>query len=107
MYKNTMLLLMILSASCVSIKRAPLYDLLIIEENGQINLKKSRCRARCYDYNNLRTVEDFRCDTDVIDFQSGNYPIEECDGILGPTVKFFAEELRPSVNFNKRRCKRR
>lgn len=100
-----MLLLMILSVSCVNIPRAPLYDLLIITRDGKIDLKQSRCRVRCYDYNDLKTVDDDKCDTDDTTFQSGNYPIEECNGILGPSVEFFAEELRPGINFNKRQCR--
>lgn len=104
MLKNTMLLLTILLVSCVTIKKAPLYDLLIIKENGQINLEKSRCRVRCYDYEKMETVSDRDCDNDDIVFDSGNYPIDECSGVLGPTISFFGEDLKPYIKFSQKQC---
>lgn len=103
MLKNTMLLLTILSVSCVSLKKAPLHDLLIIMKDGEIDLDKSRCRVRCYDYAKMETVDDRQCD-DGGTFNSGNYPITECNRILGPEIKFFAEDLKPYIEFSKREC---
>lgn len=97
MEKLTILLSMILLGSCVSIPPGPLYDIRIDGAN-------TRCRVRCYDYNKLETVSDNKCNDEDTIFRSGNYPIEECDQVLGPSIQFFAEELRPGVRFNQRQC---
>jgi hypothetical protein len=52
----------------------------------------------------MKTVDDEECDTDDIEFQSGNYPIKECDMLLGPKTQFFAEELKPYIKKEIREC---
>lgn len=79
---------------CNEIKRATIKPLAWCD----ISFKpKARCRCRCFDMNKNKTVSDRQCDTEDQLFTSGNYPIEECDQIAGPTIKDWAKYVRPNI----------
>lgn len=54
----------------------------------------ARCRCRCFDLNDYETVEDLACGEN---FTSGNFPLEECDQIAGPSLQDWAVEIRPKI----------
>jgi len=56
-----------------------------------------RCRCRCFDMNVNRTINDSSCDKEDTIFKSGNYPIEHCDEIGGPTKKDWAIQVKPNI----------
>ena len=98
--RNMMLSLMILLVSCVKIPYHPLKDVrIILHEDGSIDLDRSRCRVRCYNYNKLNTVDDDKCGED---FRSGNFSLVMCNQVLATDLAFFAEEIKPAINFFKR-----
>lgn len=88
--KLMMMSLMILLVSCRSIDPRPL-----------VQYEVHRCRIYCYDYNNLKSIPDENCGDN---FESGNYPPEACAGVIGPYVDDWADEIRPKVKFNIRKC---
>ena len=45
-----------------------------------------------FDLNNWKTVSDNYCGEN---FESGNYPLEECDEVMGFYVNDMATEIRP------------
>jgi len=62
-------------------------------EDGSINFEKSRCRLRCINIDGpFRQVDDRRCGEE---FESGNYDITECDGLIGVYVDVLGEEVIP------------
>ena len=88
--RNMMILLMILLVSCRSIDPRPLAQ-----------YEVHRCRVYCYDYNNFATLDDKECGDN---FESGNHPPESCAGVIGPYIDDWAEEIKPKVKYNIRKC---
>ena len=78
--------------SCVQIPDAPIY---------YVDFKLNFCEMACYDYNEGQVIDDSKCGDD---FKGGQYPIEACDQITGPHIKFFSEELKPGYEHNKKEC---
>lgn len=72
--------------------------------------KISRCRCRCFNLGTYKTVNDSECNKEDKKFHSGNYPVQECDGIAGAMLKDYNLELKPKIKrFNKIKnnyCKR-
>lgn len=83
----------ILLVSCNTIEPRALAD---------ISFKFNRCRLRCYDFNKLETIADDNCGEN---FESGDYPLEACEGVIGAYVDDFATELRPKILKNIQACK--
>lgn len=59
-----------------------------------LSLQFNRCRCRCFNINEFKTVEDAACGED---FQGGNHPIDYCEGISGFFVEDWAKEMKPKV----------
>ena len=85
---------MIFSASCTTFKPHILAD---------ISFEKDRCRVRCYDMNNFKTIDDNKCGAH---FKSGNYPLDECEGVAGFYLEDVAKEIIPTAKKIKKECKR-
>ena len=56
-----------------------------------------RCRCRCFNMNTNTTIEDALCSTEEVQFQSGNYPLEACDEIGGPSKADWALKVSPNL----------
>jgi len=79
-------------SSCKSIPYKPLY---------QYSFQFNQCIAVCYNYNDLKRVEDEKCGPE---FVSGEYEAPFCDGIIGPNVKDYAKEIKPALIYNINQC---
>lgn len=53
-----------------------------------------KCNCRCFDLNNWEQANDAWCGEG---FESGNYPIEACNGISGFYNSDIATEIRPKI----------
>jgi hypothetical protein len=84
MKTHTTALLLIFLASCVSIPPRPIY---------QYKHFSNSCAVRCFDYNRLKITKDSDCGqgfkTDL------RRPARDCDGVLGPYVNDYAEDIKP------------
>lgn len=79
---------------CKEIKRAEIKPLVWCDISFS---PEARCRCRCFDMNRNKTVADNKCDTEDLEFTSGNYPIQECNDIAGPTKQDWATQVRPNL----------
>jgi hypothetical protein len=59
-----------------------------------VKMKYNSCKVQCFDLNNWKTVSDNYCGDN---FESGNYPLEECDQVQGFFVNDMATEIRPKI----------
>ena len=62
----------------------------------------NRCRARCFDVNEWKTLPISNCprlidDTEDLTAESVNYEIEKCEGVAGFAIEDIAREIRPNV----------
>ena len=64
-----------------------------------VSFQFDRCRCRCYDVMNIKTTEDKFCGET---FQSGNYPIESCEGVSGFKLEQWANPIIPFMKEGKR-----
>jgi len=80
--------------SCVHYGHRPIKDL---------SFKMNRCRIQCYNVDKLKVAEDIKCGED---FESGHYPVEACEGIIGFDADYVAEDLKPKIKKNKKLCRR-
>jgi len=94
-----MLLIMFLLSSCNTYKvcrriekakfnAAPICD---------ISFKFERCRCRCFSLSDYQILPDRQCDNAEGEFQSGNFPLKECEGISGFRVSNWASDIQPKT----------
>ena len=58
---------------------------------------ETRCRCRCFDLNEYALANDAWCDTEEIRFETGDYPLERCQGFAGMNAKVWAKEIAPKI----------
>lgn len=78
---------------CKDVKRATIPPLVFCDAD----FEKMRCRCSCFDMNKNKTVKDNKCDKENEVFKSGNYPLKECDQIVGPTLQDWSKYVRPNI----------
>ncbi len=59
-----------------------------------ISFQNNRCRCRCFNLTDYEVVNDNQCGQH---FESGNYPLETCEGIAGFPIEQWPKEIRPNV----------
>lgn len=114
MLKNIILLLIPLLISskcarvdvaltCKQIRSAKINSLPTCDTSFKFN----RCRVRCFNLTDYRTVPDWECGQD---FKSGDYPLEYCEGCAGFYVDDWPIEVRPKIkklkNLYRNLCRR-
>ena len=112
---TTILLKILFLTSCQS-KFIPVAD---------ISIHFNRCQVLCYDYKNLKIVDDKNCNKKISENykpfyskeldgnakeylrfnSSSNYPIEYCDKVFGFYLEDFAKKVKPELNKEIQRCK--
>lgn len=80
--------------SCEHIPYRPIY---------QYKHFSNSCAIRCFDYNRLKITKDSNCGGGfVTDLKR---PARECDGIIGPYIEDYAQDIKPKVLENIQACK--
>lgn len=77
-----------------NIKALPLCDVKYIAQQD-----RWRCRCRCFDLDDYKTVDDLKCGEN---FRTDNYPLAVCDGLSGFFPEDWAQEIRPKIKKLKR-----
>jgi hypothetical protein len=79
-----------------------------------ISFQKNRCRCRCYNLDNLSTVDKFNCKDDWNKYFLGvpnshpvNYKLNRCEGISGFRVEEVAKDIIPGIREERARCEDR
>ena len=82
----TTILVLTFLASCVAIPYRPIY---------QYKHFSNSCAVRCFDYNRLKITNDSNCGDD---FKTDlRRPARECDGVIGPYIEDYAEDIKPKA----------
>lgn len=85
---NMMILLLIflVSCSCVSIPYKPVY---------QYKHRAQSCAIRCFDYNTLKITADKNCG---LNFKTNlRAHVSRCDGIIGANIDDYAVDIKPKA----------
>jgi hypothetical protein len=89
-----MMLSLIFLVSCHSIPFKPVF---------QYKHFSGHCALRCFDYNTLKITADENCGED---FKTNlRLPPSACDGIIGPNIIDYAEDIKPKVLEQIQECK--
>ena len=93
------LLLILFSASCQTIRPSLVCD---------VSIKFDRCRCRCMNLNNLTILPMSTCTDEIYpampDTDSWNFPLEQCDKLVGVFAGRYAEEIKPKLLNNINYC---
>ena len=85
------LLLGIFLASCKSIPYRPI-----------LHYGLNKCSIYCYDYNILQITDDKNCGEDFT--TNERLPVTACEGVIGPHIDDYTEDIRPKVIENIEAC---
>ena len=59
-----------------------------------ISFRFNRCKCSCFNLTEYATVDDKECGDD---FESGRFPLEACEGMMGFHINDWADEFRPKI----------
>lgn len=74
---------------CAQIEKATIENIPMCD----ISFKFNRCKCRCFNINKWKTVPDEAC----VNFASGEYPLQHCDGVAGFLLSDISTEVRPKI----------
>ena len=94
MKMSTILSLLIFLVSCDSIPYKPVY---------QYKHFANHCAVRCFDYNKLKITKDKNCGEHFI--SDLKLPASFCDGVIGPNIIDYADDIKPAVLQAIQKCK--
>ena len=63
---------------------------------GEVSIQFNRCRMYCFDFYKLKAVSPEKCGLDW-DQDAMNFPLEMCDGVVGPNIRALGEKILPSA----------
>lgn len=76
--------------TCKQIRAAKIKSLPLCDVSFQYN----RCRCRCFNLTEYKRVEDAQCGED---FESGDYDLEQCEGLAGFIAEEWPREVEPKI----------
>lgn len=81
-------------SACDSIPYRPVY---------QLKFFSGHCAIRCFNYNTLKITKDKDCGENFI--SNLKLPMDFCDGVIGPNIIDYADDIKPAVLEAIQKCK--